>query len=226
MNFLTLAQKVCLEVELTSPTSVANATGNTARVLEFINQAYQEIWLSLFPKNEGSETEVTATSTAGQRYINIPSTLSQVSFVAAGNNPQNLIIPWHEFELNYNRSDLVVNATGYPDVAAIYARKIYLYPAPDLGYTLTLRGRAAFTELTADADIPALHEDLHRGIKILAVALYEEYHNNPTAQIKRANAENWMQMTKRHQRGHGERLMRIMSEDEYAAARYPYRVGV
>lgn len=215
MNFLQLVQDLALQMDYTKPSTLDNADNNTQRLMMNVNRAYSHLWTVFNRRNEDAENETTVSTVANQNYIDAP--YKQVDQVAVDNDISLRILPWIEFENLYRRSDLLIVSVqaGYPQVCSIYQRRIYLYPAPDSVYSVTVRGKDSLTELSSDTDTPALHPDMHRIIFEYALYLQMQYENNPQAQDQRAQAEQLIQETRKTIRSHNGLPYRVMSEDEF-----------
>jgi hypothetical protein len=223
MNFLTLVKNVgtMTDVPTDSLVTLTNPNRQISRLKIHVNNAYNYVWLALFPKNEDAEASTTVSTVANQDYVEIP--YPQVNMVANGNNAPYRILPWLEFEVNYKRNGLV-NQTpvlyGEPNVCSIYQKRLYLYPTPDNSYTLTVRGNLDFVELSADADTPLLQDQFHLVIQMFAIAEALKYQNDPVFQTAQADAQAMLGTVRKNMRGHQGMPPCIMTEEDYELATF------
>jgi hypothetical protein len=223
MDFLTLVKKVgsLTDVETSSLVTLTNPSRQIDRLKTHVNNAYNFVWLALFPKNEDAESSTTVSTVANQDYINIP--FPQVNMVANGNNAPYRILPWLEFEVNYKRNG-TINETpvlyGEPNVCSIYQKRLYLYPTPDSAYSLTVRGNLDFTELSADSDTPLLQDQFHIVIQMFAIAEALKYQGDPMFQTAQADAQTMLGVVRKNMRGHQGMPPSIMTEEDYELANY------
>ncbi len=185
MNFLQIAQFVSDQQDGERLSTVYNPdqgmlSQTVRRLRDNVNRAYNLVKLALGWRNENAETTFTITTAANTESYNIPSGVLTVSQLKIGTDPPVRMLPWPEYEI-YKSDTYLILVTGYPDVAAIYGRKVYFYPVPDTAYTVDCRGYETLTRLNLDEDEPDLPADFHQ--VIAEIALYYEmvYENNPGA---------------------------------------------
>lgn len=158
------------------------------RYREHINLAYHTVWMALGLKNEYRETQASLTLLPDTATYDIPETIRNVYQVKVDTDPPLPILPWPEYE-KYVSEAVVILTTGTPSVCAIYQRKLYFYPVPEQGYTVTLYGGEGFTELNLDSDEPDLAPEFVPAIKQFALYYEMDYEGNPRAGTL-ATAEN------------------------------------
>lgn len=242
MNFLELCQYVADNSDQTAPSTVYNAdlsilSRRVRRWRGHVNSAYTLIKQGLGHRNEYVETEGTFNTVGGSEVYSIPSGILTVQQLKVNDDVPLRLIPWTEYE-RYKADALVITITGSPSVACIYNRQIYLYPTPDAGYTVTIRGLQSLTSLDQDTDEPDLAEEFHQAIADLA--LYHEmvYEGNPAAgalmisengelnaQVgQAAKAVALYRMAKKNIRRHVEDSPRMISRGEMARISYNRRI--
>lgn len=150
------------------------------RYREHINLAYHTVAMHLGYKNEYRETQDSITLLANTEAYDIPAAMRGVYQVKVDTDPPLPIIPWPDFE-QYKSETVLITTTGTPNVCAIYQRKIYFYPLPEQGYTVTLYGSEGFTELNLDNDEPDLAPEFIPALKQFALYYEMDYEGNPRA---------------------------------------------
>ena len=242
MNFLEIANYISDQQDGDRLSTVYNADLGTLdqsvrRVRDNINRAYTLIKLALGTRNENAETSFTLTTTAGVEYVAIPAGVLTVLQLQYDNDPPMRLIPWTEYE-RYKADTLVITDEGSPDVASIYQRRVYFYPAPDGVYTINGRGLETLTRLSADADEPDLPAEFHQAIADLALHFEMAYEGNPAAGIlltqengslqaqggQAAVAVTLFNAAKRNFRSHGTEPPRMIGTQEMSKMNHLRRV--
>lgn len=223
MDYLTLVKNTgtLSDVDTTSLVSLENPSRQINRLKLLVNNAYNAVWLALYPTNEDAESSTTVATVANQDYVDIP--FPQVSMVTAGENAPYRILPWLEYEVNYRRNgtnNQTLLLQGEPNVCSIYQKRLYLYPVPDAVYTLNVRGNLDFTPLANASDVPLLQDQFHLVIQMFAVALELAYQGDTMATDAQNKAEAMLEVVRRNMRGHQGMMPCIMTEDEYVQANY------
>jgi hypothetical protein len=204
MNYLQLVQRLWLEagVSGTSPglSTVAGQTGELGRLVTWTNEAWKDIqsahddwgWMrasasfatvsstSSYPLGTGAGTVGVATASFGKW---IPTT-GRCYVTSAGVSSEAFldVIPLYDDWKNAYFFGAARYTTSRPTVLAIAPDKsICLGPVPGAGYTVTLDYFSAPTDLTADADIPALPTKFHMAIVYRALMFYGAYEVAPEA---------------------------------------------
>lgn len=214
MNFLELVQKVCRETDVQAPTGLTNPSNNVQRIMDFVNEAYNFIWLELGNRNEDAESETVATLAGGSSTYSAP--YNQITMVAWGNDPPLRILPWLEFEANYKRASILAVDMAYPGVCSIHNRTIHFYPKPSEAATITIRGRQSFFPLSEDTSEPDLQEDYHTLIKAFAVGLAYKYdHDLEAYQMQAQYVAEYLSKVRRQMRAHWGIPPRVMTEEEF-----------
>lgn len=214
MNLLQMAGEIADQLDIDPPSTMeGDLDQEYRRIKSDINLAYNTIKLDLGFKDESAETVTTLTTVAGQESYNFPSGLTAIHQLQTNIDPPLRIVPWTEFE-RYKSDSLIIEYHSFPDVAAIYGRKIYFYPIPDTAYTFNVRGKKAFAELVNDDDEPDLPDEMHRVIRELALFYSMDYENNPRAQSQHARAMQMLQLAKLNLRQHFEEPARIIRDAE------------
>lgn len=219
MNFLELVQKTGYRLDVNNVSTIEGSTSTeVSRIKESVNEAYNLVWSKLFKRNQDAEIETTLTLESGTDNYAIPDALIAVDMVIVDDNSPSAIMPWREFERDYKRAGFLVTTSSLPDVCAIYQNRIYFYPAPDTSYTVTIRGKAKFTELALDADEPLLKAEYHRAIKNLALYFEFLYEGNPQLQDQKEIVKEWLGIAGNNMNPHGDLPPRIMCEEEIMMA--------
>jgi hypothetical protein len=220
LTFLQLAQQIADELDFTQPSTLQGSISTQVRrIKNHINRAYNYVWLQLNPFNEEAQSSTTATTTANVDYIAIPSSMNSIDEVQYSNEPPLILLPWSEFQ--QLRADyLLITQTGAPTRGSIYQRRIYLYPTPDAAYTFNIRGKASLTELSADADEPALRDDFHRVIFEFALFFSMAYENNPNTGLQQQIALDALRMAKANSDNHLQFPPAVRLEGEFQDSGY------
>ena len=220
LTFLEIAQQMADELDFTRPTTLQGSVSTQIRrIKNHINKAYNHVWLKLNPVNEDAQTSTTFTTTQGQDYVAIPTGILNVEEVVHSTEPPLIILPWSEFQ--QLRADyLIITQTGAPTRAAIYQRRIYLYPTPDSAYTFTVRGKAGLTELSADDDEPALRDEFHRVVLEWALYFSMAYEGNPNLQVQLNNAEQALKTARDNMMNHNDFPPCVRLETEFQDSAY------
>lgn len=220
MDFITLCANVCQFQDYDEPVLgdfLTTTDAQLKRVKVAVNQAYRMLWNEFNRRNEYSEGEATITTAVNQEAYDIPATLESVDWMAYGNNPPMRILPFREFEANYRRTDYLItaNVLGWPDVAAIWDRKIYINPIPDQEYILNVRGRLKFAELVNPTDEPLFPNVLCDPIQEIAITRLQFYEGNPGADGQAQFANECKRLAKAAFRAHTGFAPRMMHEQEF-----------
>jgi len=193
-TFLSMAQEIAQVFSHVVPTTLANASDpNTINIKNFINNAYNELWLELGAKNPLAQTEVSVTISANTPSVAIPSTLNEVWAVYYNNFTPLIALPWQEFLERKSTGWILTNNIGYPNWYSVYGGSLYLYPAFALGNTLLVRGLKAYTPLTIDSSTPLLPDEFHNAIKFMAMEQLANK-NEQNADYYTAKAGYWKKL--------------------------------
>lgn len=202
MNFLQLTQRLQLECGVSgSPiVTVANQTGEFARLVTWINAA----WIDIQNKHEDWEWLRTSTTW--------PTVAGQYQYTLAQCNTSNFGM-WHrgtfrnydtaagiisEVFMEYEHFDIwrdkylyaaLRDTRSRPYVASVGPDKsIFLGPVVTSGYTMEADYYTAPTELALDADTPALPTRFHMAIVYRAMMSYG-YYESATEVVQRGTSE-------------------------------------
>lgn len=228
MEFLEICQNISDQLDGDDiGTVVGDVSQSVRRLRENVNRGYNTIWLALGKQNESRETSTSFSTSANTESYNIPSGILSVDQLKYGTDLPIKIIPWPEYE-RYKADLWAETFTGYPDVASIYQRKIWLYPTPDEAFTIQVRGQQSFAEMVNDDDSPDLESDFHRVIQEMALYFEMDYEGNPRAGTlivsesgglsaqggQAAVAVNMFKLVRQNQRAHYEEPARRIGPDE------------
>lgn len=203
MNYLQLVQRLWKEagVSGTSPglTTVANQTGELGRLVTWTNEAWRDIqtahddwgWMrasasfttvsgtAVYPLGSGPGTVGVTAATFGGRWL--PHTArNYVTATGLSSETHMDVIPRYDDWRDTYYFGAARFTTSRPTVVAVAPDKsLCLGPVPGNGYTITLDYFTAPTDLSADADTPALPEKYHMAIVWRALMSYGAYEVAP-----------------------------------------------
>ena len=195
MNFLSITQRLWLEAGASGvspgPSTTVNQTGEFARLVTWVNSAWNEIqshhpdwgWLRNSASfatvdSQGAYELGTGAGTVGVAVANfgmwVPGTTR--NYITATGLPSEVFmgddISYDEWRDQYFYGALRTSPTR-PMVAAVSPTKaLCLGPVALAGYTITRDYFAAPTAMVADADVPALPAQFHEVIMWRALMLY------------------------------------------------------
>lgn len=187
MNMLEMVQFVADQTDVPPPNTVFDANPlnlgrRTRRLKNHVNRAYTMIKLALGRLNEDGETLASFATAANVETYGFPAGILTIQQLKIDPDPPIRILPWPEYE-RYKADTFLITVTGYPDVASIYGRRIYLYPTPDTTYTVDVRGLASLAEMVQDTDEPSLPPEMHQSVAELALHLELAYSGDPNAGV-------------------------------------------
>jgi len=196
MNYLSMVQRLHSEAarQGTTPATVVGATGFNARLVSWIQTAYEDVqsehetWL--FRRAEFSEVTVSGTSNysasdwaitdLGAWKVNPnPEELSGVRLYSAVADEQDLeYIPWDYFRSTYKFGSFR-SQSGRPTIFSIKPdMSMELWPIPDAVYTVNGEYYMDMQTMALDADIPIL-PDYHMAIVWKALMYYGAFEGAP-----------------------------------------------
>ena len=210
MTFLQLYQRTHQESGTSGaqPSAVTGQTGKLLRIVNWVAQAWQDIQNER-PNWDFNWAEFTFDTIADQRdYLAsavTPTAITDLkswdteSFLiyldATGASDQNELeyMRWGEWRTGY-RSQMTARPTERPQLFTIMPNnKIRFEPMPDAVYNIAGEYAKTNQVLTADADVPRLHEDFHMLIVWKALQYYGFYEDAPDVLDEaETNFENMM----------------------------------
>lgn len=192
MNFLTLTQRLRQEAGAsgTGPVTVISQAGELARMVSWINSAWMDIqsvhqdWEWLRSSASFPTVASQATYTPAQCGLSDFGMWARDTFrnydTSVGTSSE-VYMEYVEYEAwrdSYQYGALR-SSTSRPMVMTITpAKAIGLGPVPLVGYTVTGDYFKVPTEMTLDADIPALPTQFHMAIVWRALVIYGYYEEN------------------------------------------------
>jgi len=187
MTFLQLLQRTCQKCGIARNTNPTTAVGQTGKALEMVN-CVNNAWMDIQGKNQDwgwMRASTSFVTTAGQATYT-PAQAGTTNFglwvkdsfrnyLTATGTDAEIIMRHVDYEDWRNLYQLGSNrtATSQPVYVAITpAKALGLGPVPAVGYTVTGDYFTCPTEMSADADIPALPVHYHMAIVYRAMMLY------------------------------------------------------
>lgn len=132
----------------------------SATLMQFLNDTQRQItneYRLPFMEATASFTTVIGTASIGS----LPSNFQMaINLTVTSPDSNEKVIPYMEYEeIDHRYPDPTDDTTGPPAYWYIFNGTINLSPRPDAAYGLTLRYLKKPTELTANADVPAIPEE-------------------------------------------------------------------
>lgn len=189
MNFLQLVQRLARDTGVpgTGPATVVNQSGEDGRLVNWISSAWVDIqnehsdWQWMRKSASFSTVAGQATYTPTQCGVTDFGAWDRNSFrnydTAAGSKSE-IFMSYQEYELwrdEYQFGNMRTVQTRPSQITITPDKSIGLGPVPAAGYTVIGDYYSIPTEMTLDADIPALPTQYHMAIVYRAMMFYGAY---------------------------------------------------
>jgi hypothetical protein len=185
MNYLQLCQNVCQEVGINEIPSVTGQTGDAARIVNWVKNAWLEVqgasaeWNFLWKRVAFDSTAGVKQYTPAVSDVNVWDTQYFTLFKKSeGESTETalIVMPHHEFK----REDVGTHDNQRPTHLIVVPNgDLILYPTPDDVYTVQLAYWKHPVELAANTDTPAIPSYLHSMIVDKAMEYYAAYEEAP-----------------------------------------------
>jgi len=150
----------------------------------WINEAARQVWDSL-PHDQKEKLAVSST-TINEDKITLPTDFEEmlaVSNLSAGAQPALLN------QINLDQVEAYSTQTGIPQYYALYSSWLELRPSPDSSYSLQLRYRALWSDMTETTDVPSIATRLRYGVFLKGVELLARHVTQDDAKAAWAHNE-------------------------------------
>lgn len=167
MTLLTLAQAVARETQEDSDfTTVEGSIEDyIQRIIDWINEGYDQSWKETYGKNQDAHTSGTWTISSSPYNISSKG-IKVIKKLSISDYMPITIISFDEFMQGYSSS----NRESRPTIASLFQDKLHLFPSPDESYSVNYYAIASMETLSEDTDVPIIDEDI-----IKAYAKHKQY---------------------------------------------------
>lgn len=197
--------------------ALGNRSDLAASTVSFwVNEAGRIVWDAL--PHDLQENIAISSTTVNEDKITLPSDFLEILSVSNLSNTAaepSLLQPIHVGQL-----DAFSTQSGIPKYYAQYNNWLELRPSPDSSYSLQLRYRALYSDMTATTDRPSIATRFRYGIFLKAVELLARHVTQDDAKASWAHAEYMQYMTMMP----SDRALRAR-ENRYAALALPRERG-
>jgi len=139
-------------------TALGNRTDITLSDASFwVNEAGREVWDSL-PFDQQEKLAVSST-TVNEDKITLPADFQELLAVSNTSVSNTLLDP-----INLDQTMAFSDASGTPTHYALYSTWLELRPTPDSAYSLQLRYRAQWSDMTTTTSVPSVSTRYRRAI--------------------------------------------------------------
>lgn len=187
MNFLQIVQRTAEKCGIARGTAITSAVSQSGKALELVNrvnEAWMDIqgrhqdwgWLRTSTSFATVNGQATYTTTeAGATDFGMWDRRSFRNYLTASGTDAEIPMPFIQYEAWRDTYQFGSNRTAYSQpqyVTITPAKSLGLGPVPLVGYTVTGDYFTCPTEMSANADIPALPVHYHMAIVYRAMMLY------------------------------------------------------
>ena len=149
-------------------TSLGARSDLSASLVSFwANEAYSEVWA--VDDSEAKEAIAVSSTTVNEDKITKPTDFEELLAISNTSNNNVLLDP-----INVDQLESFSNQSGIPTHYIEYSTFLELRPIPDSAYSLQLRYRKQFSELTETTSVPSVATRLRRAIMLKTKELLAE----------------------------------------------------